>query len=244
MKVLTLNLHKGFSFLNRSFVLHELRDAVRSVAADLVFLQEVVGAHEDHAERYEHWPAAPQYEFLADTIWDSFAYGRNAVYPAGHHGNALLSKLPILRNQNLDVSGSRLEQRGLLHCVLAQPDGGPEVHAICTHLGLRESWRQRQIAQLCELIDREVPADAPMIIAGDFNDWRRRGHDQLLARTGLYEAFTELNGAPALSYPARWPLLALDRVYVRGLRPVAATVLSARPWSHLSDHAGLLVDLA
>src|SRR5690242_2875047 len=90
--VLTVNTHKGFTALNRRFILPELREAVRSVSADVVFLQEVHGAHEQHPMRYSNWPAMPQYEFLADTLWPQFAYGRNAVYPAGDHGNALLSK--------------------------------------------------------------------------------------------------------------------------------------------------------
>ena len=81
--VLTVNTHKGFTALNRRFILPELREAVRSVSADVVFLQEVHGTHEHHPQRYSNWPSMPQYEFLADTLWPQFAYGRNAVYPAG-----------------------------------------------------------------------------------------------------------------------------------------------------------------
>ncbi|PPA02679.1 hypothetical protein C4E44_18150, partial [Pseudomonas sp. MWU12-2312b] len=115
--VLTVNTHKGFTALNRRFILPELREAVRSVSADVVFLQEVHGTHEHHPKRYDNWPAMPQYEFLADSLWPQFAYGRNAVYPAGDHGNALLSKFQIVRLDNLDVSISGHENRGLLHCV-------------------------------------------------------------------------------------------------------------------------------
>ena len=143
--VLTVNTHKGFTALNRRFILPELREAVRSVSADVVFLQEVHGTHEHHPKRYNNWPAMPQYEFLADSLWPQFAYGRNAVYPAGDHGNALLSKFQIMRHDNLDVSISGHENRGLLHCVLRLPGEGPEVHAICVHLGLRESHRTEQL---------------------------------------------------------------------------------------------------
>ena len=45
LNVLTLNVHKGFTFFNRRFILPELRDAVRATDADLVFLQEVHGSH-------------------------------------------------------------------------------------------------------------------------------------------------------------------------------------------------------
>ena len=87
LRVMTVNVHKGFTFFNRRFMLRELRDAVREVGSDLVFLQEVHGA----AERL----GVPQYEFLADQIWPAFAYGRNAVYTGGEHGNALLSKYQL-----------------------------------------------------------------------------------------------------------------------------------------------------
>ena len=154
--VLTVNLHKGFGFFNRRFILHELREAVRAVSADVVFLQEVLGEHELHAARVPTWPQTPHYEFLADSLWSDFAYGRNAVYPQGHHGNALLSKFAITRHTNHDVSIEGPERRGLLHSVLKLADGR-ELHAICVHLGLRESHRQRQVERLCQLINSLPP---------------------------------------------------------------------------------------
>ena len=120
---------------------------VDSVAADLVFLQEIHGTHEGHPQRYSNWPNMPQYEFLADSLWPQFAYGRNAVYPDGHHGNALLSKYPIREYRNLDVSITGPERRGLLHCVLEVPGQG-QVHAVCVHLSLLESHRQKQLQLL------------------------------------------------------------------------------------------------
>ena len=50
--VLTVNTHKGFTALNRRFILPQLREAVRSVGADMVFLQEIHGTHERHPQRY------------------------------------------------------------------------------------------------------------------------------------------------------------------------------------------------
>ncbi len=239
--VLTVNTHKGFTALNRRFILPELREAVRSVAADVVFLQEVHGTHEHHHQRYDNWPAMPQYEFLADSLWPQFAYGRNAVYPAGDHGNALLSKFQIIRHDNLDVSISGHENRGLLHCVLRLPGDGTEVHAICVHLGLRESHRNAQLDLLMQRL-AELPADAPVIVAGDFNDWRQRA-DAQLKPCGLREVFAEQYGKPARSFPARLPALRLDRIYVRNLKASRPKVLTNRPWSHLSDHAPLSVEI-
>jgi endonuclease/exonuclease/phosphatase family metal-dependent hydrolase len=241
--VLTVNIHMGFTALNRHFILPELREAVRSVSADVVFLQEVHGIHERHPRRYSNWPTMPQYEFLADSIWPQFAYGRNAVYPDGDHGNALLSKFEIIHHDNLDVSiaGSRQENRGILHCVLRLPGDGREVHAICAHLGLLEFHRRQQLQLLAQRLE-ELPADAPVIVAGDFNDWRQRA-DALLKPSGLREVFAEHYGKPARSFPARLPALRLDRIYVRNLKAQHPKVLKTRPWSHLSDHAPLSVEV-
>ncbi len=240
VRVLTLNMHKGFTVFNRKFILPELREAVRTLSTDIVFLQEVHGSHNQHAARLSNWPTESQYEFLADSMWPEYAYGRNAVYPNGDHGNALLSKFPIVRYQNLDVSIGTIEQRGLLHSVLKMPDG-KELHAICVHLGLRESHRQQQLALLCKLVN-DLPANDAVIIAGDFNDWRVRAN-KILAQVGFHEAFFEEFGKSAKSFPARWPLLSLDRIYVRNATTHHPEVLHRQPWSHLSDHAPLAVEV-
>ena len=240
--VLTLNTHQGFSALKRHFILTQLREAVRMVSADVVCLQEVLGEHESLSRRHADWPAVPHYEFIADTLWPQFAYGRNAVYPAGHHGNAMLSKFPIARHDNLDVSVPSAEQRGMLWCVLDVPGTTRQIHAVCVHLGLREAHRRQQLDALCRLVGEQVPADAPLVVAGDFNDWRRNA-DAVLERCGLREAFVAAGGRHARTFPARWPALPLDRVYVRGVRSARPRVLSGRPWSHLSDHAPLLVEV-
>ena len=240
LRLLTVNTHKGFTAFNRRFILPELREAVRTLSTELVFLQEVHGTHHHHPLRWKNWPPTPQYEFLADSMWPEFAYGRNAVYPAGDHGNALLSKFPILSYHNHDVSIGRHEMRGLLHAELDVP-GERDVHAVCVHLGLQEGHRQKQLRLLCGLLG-ELPSDAVVIVAGDFNDWRRKA-DSVLAGCGLHEVFTRLHGAPAKSFPARWPVLPLDRVYLRNASGNEARVLTRRPWSHLSDHAPLAVEV-
>jgi len=75
LTVMTVNIHKGFTTFNRKFILPELREAVRKVGADVVFLQEVMGTNGQH--RRGSWDE-PHYEFMADEIWPQFAYGREA----------------------------------------------------------------------------------------------------------------------------------------------------------------------
>jgi len=81
-----------------------------------------------------------------------------------------------------------------------------------------------------------------LAVAGDFNDWRQRA-DALLKPCGLREVFAAHHGKPARSFPARWPALRLDRIYVRNLKASHPQVLTSRPWSHLSDHAPLSVEI-
>lgn len=244
IKVLTVNIHKGFTFFNRKFILPELREAVRSVGADVVFLQEVTGSHAKHPGKFDNYPAAPHYEFLADSIWPQYAYGRNAVYTNGDHGNAIMSKFPIVRFENHDVSISGPERRGLLHCELHIPGQKVNVHAICVHLSLTEAHRTRQMDMLCQLVHKAVPVHAPLVVAGDFNDWQHRAHHQLADGAALHEVFVQAHGHPARTFPARLPLLRLDRIYVRNAIGHAPMVLPSKPWSHLSDHAPLAAEIA
>ena len=242
LKVLTVNTHKGFTIFNRRFILHELRDALREISPDLVFLQEVLGQHHRHASRIDAWPTTSHYEFLADTLWNDYAYGRNAVYPHGHHGNAVLSKFPIVHHDNLDISVAKHEKRGMLHCVV-QPPGSAPMHAVCVHLGLREGHRQHQVSQLCSRIDERIPVSEPVVIAGDFNDWRLRAHALLCRCAGLHEVYVASRGMAARTFPASMPLLRLDRIYVRGARRFRPLQLARRPWARLSDHAPLAAEI-
>lgn len=239
LRVATYNIHKGLSQFNRRLMVHELRERLRVMAADLIFLQEVVGLHERHATRYHNWPEAPQYEFLAESVWPEFAYGKNAVYDGGHHGNAILSRFPIVRWENENVSAHPMDQRGLLHAEVEVPGWDLRLHCVCVHLGLRARWRRQQVDALAQRIHAMVPDASPLIIAGDFNDWHGKAGNILMDGLRLSEAFQLTMGRPARSYPALVPLLRLDRIYVRGLRVKDAQVHRGRPWSRISDHAAL-----
>ena len=237
--IATYNIHKGFSHLTRRMVIHEVRERLHHMAADVLFLQEVQGSHEHHAVRYNDWPGKPQHEFIADQVWREVAYGKNAVYRHGHHGNALLSRFPIVVNENEDISAHRFESRGLLHCVVRLGPRMPDLHCINVHLGLFERGREWQVRALCERIRQTVPRDAPLLIAGDFNDWRHRANRQLVDQLAVVEVFEAIKGRPARTFPSVLPLFRLDRIYARGLDVIDARVHYAYPGRRLSDHAAL-----
>ena len=242
LKVATLNLHKGLSQFNRRMVIHELREGLRALAPDLVFLQEVQGVNHRHERRFATWPLAPQHEYLAGTDWQC-AYGMNAVYDHGHHGNAILSRFPIVSMQNEDVSDHRFERRGLLHCVVTVPGWPRNLHCVCVHLSLHERGRRRQLQAIGERLEELASRDLPIIVAGDFNDWRQRADAILGDRLGLSEVTTSRKGKAARTYPSLLPLLPLDRIYVRGFRVLGAQVHRGAPWSLLSDHLAVSAEL-
>lgn len=238
LSIATYNIHKGFSQFNRRMMIHELRERLRTLDPDIVFLQEVQGLHSRHSSDYEDWPGTPQHEFLAEDVWET-AYGMNAVYAHGHHGNAILSRFPITFTQNQDISELAFERRGLLHCALAVPQFDQPLHCVCVHLGLTATARRRQLEALAERMERYAAAGAPLIVAGDFNDWRNTACDLLAQRLDLTEVFARGRGRPAKSYPSTLPVFRLDRIYVRGFDIVRAQVHYGAPWSKISDHAVL-----
>ena len=132
-------MHKGFCFYTRQYVLEQLREAIRRVDADIVFLQEVMGVHPVKMEESE---LDSQFEYLADQIWSHHVYGKNAVYSDGHHGNAILSKYPFSSFENINISTNPLEKRGLLHAAVEIPEISSQVHLICLHLDLLERGRR------------------------------------------------------------------------------------------------------
>ena len=248
LKIATYNIHKGLSHFNRRVVLHDLRERLQELDADIVFLQEVQGEHTRHGERYHNYPDGAQHEFIAGEVWPHSVYGKNSVYEAGHHGNAILSRFPILQSLNTDVSAHRFESRGLLHCVIGLPalQSAAEqqhVHCLCVHFGLFAISRRAQIKALIDYVRNKIPHDAPLIIAGDFNDWRNHLGKTLSTELGIHEAFHLHRGTPARTFPSGFPLLSLDRIYVRGFDVLHSSVHTDVPWRRLSDHAALSAKL-
>ncbi len=216
LRISTYNIHKGvlreFLGLRRVTRIHELRTRLHELDSDLIFLQEVQGQHERHARRLEHWPAEPQDIFLAKSprLRQTFetAYGRNASYLHGHHGNALLSRYPIIGLENRDISDHALEKRGVLHCIVEI--GGVDVHCFVVHFGLLARSRERQLGALIDWVGNTVEADSPLIIAGDFNDWRNQLSDRLCQEIGVVEVFDAVR--PRLDLVRRATYFARDRL--------------------------------
>lgn len=237
LRVATYNIHKGVQGIGpaRRLEIHNLGLAVEQLDADIVCLQEVRKVHRREERYFQRWPDLPQAEFLAPQGYEA-VYRTNAVTRHGEHGNALLTRWPVLSHQHEDMSDHRFEQRGLLHVEVSFQDR--PVHTIVVHLGLIPGSRVRQVEQLQRFIEREVPREAALIVAGDFNDWGQQ-IKRAMAGFGLYE---HEGSRHTFTYPARLPLAQLDHVYVRGLQPVGLQVPRGRVWWRMSDHLPLIAD--
>ncbi len=243
VRIVSYNIHKGFNLGNNRFLLPEIREALHHVDADIVFLQEVVGSHTEKEKLIEVWPKQPQFEFLAESNWRHFTYGKNAITAHGHHGNAILSKFPIAIDGNIDISTNQFEQRGLLFGVIKIPRRALAINLICLHLSLFKSGRRSQVDFLCKVVERKFSPHDPLIIAGDFNDWRCEFSQLLASRLGVKEAFVETTGTHAKTFPSPYPLLCLDRIYCRGFEVMDAQVLAHPVWPNLSDHIAVYSEL-
>ena len=245
IKVLTYNIHKGFSTSNLRFILHDIKQSLQMVDADILLLQEIHGERIISNNRFDDWPNNRQFEFLADQVWSHHAYGKNAIYKSGHHGNAILSKYPFIKWENIDVSFMRSASRSLLHGIIqipGQPGMEKNIHLICVHFGLFGRERAAQLAVLARRIASKVPADEPLIIAGDFNDWRGHAENYLHQGLGVREVFKSTRGAYARTFPALLPMLSMDRIYYRGIEVHQCQRLQEQPWNRLSDHTPLLAE--
>ncbi|WP_191002148.1 MULTISPECIES: endonuclease/exonuclease/phosphatase family protein [Cupriavidus] len=241
LRVVTYNIHKGVTGFSGKPRIQSVRTGLQSMDADIVFLQEVQDRNDRliAAELFD--PDHTQLNYLATDAYPHSVYGRNAVYDHGHHGNAILSRHPILMSENLDVSDHRFEQRGLLHAVA--DINGIEAHLICVHFGLFARSRVRQAKALVERVRSVVPADAPLVIAGDFNDWNHRLDAQICNTLNCMESAQAKTGR-LHTFPSHMPWWQLDRIYVRGFDIERSLALTGRDWAQRSDHVPLVAELA
>ena len=143
-----------------------------------------------------------------DAVWQGLAemgwqIAAHPTRPAsmGWHGNALLVRkgLEVLEVESETLP--QLEPRGAIRAKLLA--GAHEICVTCMHLDLSGLLRKRQFAHLCN--NSRAPG-LPAVMLGDCNEWIRPigGERGLAAHWEMVE--------PGRSFPARRPLLALDRL--------------------------------
>jgi len=181
-------------------------------------------------------PGSLQLDFLARATGMQAVAGLRIVRHSGHYGNALLTRYPILAVRRHDLSFSWREPRGALDVDLDVH--GMQARFIVTHLGLTPGERRQQLRRILEIVAAGSPT-SPVILLGDINEWLPLGSPL----RWLHAIF----GRPPAprSFPAFWPLMALDRIWIRP-RAALMSVHAHRSATarHASDHLPITAAIA
>ncbi len=193
---------------------------LRELDADAVALQELQWRPADAMHLLQELALELGYAALA---------GPTLLRAGGHYGNAVLTRLPVLESASVDLSVPGREPRGALNVLLDAPAG--PLRLVATHLGLRPYERRQQMRRLLAL---QRGGASAMVLLGDLNEWFLWGRPLrwLHARFGR-------TPAPG-SFPARRPLLALDRIWVAPRSMLRELRAHATPLARAaSDHLPL-----
>ena len=232
LRLLTYNVHRGRSAIRGHDICERVAKILDFSQADIFCLQEVW--QHDGFDRH-------QFEaHLCDQRWPHRVFVKTATFAAGTQGNAVVSRTPIVAWNYLDISVAKLEPRGILHA--AVQFGDATVQVFCVHFGLFGYERRRQAALLMRFIEEKIPPDAPIVVAGDFNDWTHRLAHRFTKEFGFSEVIGRTGGLPGRTYPSFMPLLRLDRIYYRNAHLLNARIVSERSALRLSDHLPIEAD--
>lgn len=244
LKVLTYNIHRAIG-VDRAFRPQRIVDILNHHDADLVLLQEV----DDGVPRSRHLDLARE---LAEQAGYAYrAVGHNVSLRKGRYGNATLSRYPILRERNIDLTIGRRKRRGCQHTTLEveKRTGYPHrLEVFNLHLGLSARERRQQVGLLASSREfAELDHHAACVVGGDFNDWRsllRPFFVEALDFACATEGPTGHRPSPIRTYPAFSPRGPLDSLYIRGsLKRSTARRCRLRISKVASDHLPVVAEL-
>lgn len=218
IRIATYNVHRCIGVDGR-YDVERVAAVIQELDADVVGLQEVDA-------RYHLQNDLDQIAVLQGRTGMRAVPGATLVNHRGYYGNALLSRHPVLEARHFDLSWAGRERRGALDVELDIE--GTRARVIVTHFGLLGAERREQVRGILRLVERGRPA--PLALIGDFNEWSfiNRTVRVLDQRLGPSVAVR--------SFPSRWPVFALDRLWVRPRRGLEAV------WAHMSPLARLASD--
>jgi endonuclease/exonuclease/phosphatase family metal-dependent hydrolase len=241
-RLASYNIAKGTTQFGRRLRINDVKTALHRLEADVVCLQEVQNRNDRLSPRNGDTPPVLQMDLLAGTHYVHQVYAANKHYHHGHHGNAVLARFPVIEHRNIDLSTRSIERRGALITVLQA--GECPLTVVSTHFSLLGRDRLLQAQALAGTVLKTVPLDAPLIIAGDFNDWHRKVDRVLRQELGVTEVFDHSHTLPARTFPSFFPFLRLDRIYVRGVKTRQALAMGGLEWARHSDHVPIMAELS
>ncbi|MFC3193899.1 endonuclease/exonuclease/phosphatase family protein [Marinicella sediminis] len=217
IKVVSYNIHRAIG-IDRKFAPERIIEILQTINADVVMLQEV----DEGVPRSNELNLA---QVLADACgYNHHALSHNVSLKKGRYGNATLSRFPIVKQNNIDLTIEDKKRRGCQHTTLQISDSITDfqfLEVFNLHLGLSAKERQKQAGKLFKSNEFiELAMAQPCIIGGDFNDWRSLlralfiiGKDFSCAtdRTSFRG-----NEVAMKTFPSFAPRGGLDRIYYRG----------------------------
>jgi endonuclease/exonuclease/phosphatase family metal-dependent hydrolase len=242
IRLLTWNIHRGRGGVDGRYDPWRTAVVIQHHDPDLVLLQEV-------AEGVPRARRDRQTEMLGEALgYPHCVFSPEVSLRRGRWGNAILSRYPIARTAHVGLTFLVKKRRGAIIADVVIRAGGERhiLHVVNVHLGLSGVERRWQIRRL--LAAPHLAALGPrsrIVLAGDLNDWagalaRRRG----ALRGAGFLAARGRHHAAMRTFPARFPLAQLDRVFLAGAVACRAAYRSRFGLArHASDHLPIVVDL-
>jgi endonuclease/exonuclease/phosphatase family metal-dependent hydrolase len=227
LRLTSYNVHRCIG-LDRRCDPARIAAVIGEIGADIVCLQELEGR--DHL-----LGGSDQLVALSEATSLQGTLGAAVESDAHYYGNAILSRWPVLSSRRHDLAVVGREPRCALD-VDVDVDGWI-LRVIVAHFGLRERERRAQVDLLLTALG-DACADA-VVVAGDFNFWwpRSAGLSRLYGRFG--------RSMTLRTFPSRWPILPLDRVWVDPPEVVQEAGVHESPLARVaSDHLPVAVRLA
>jgi endonuclease/exonuclease/phosphatase family metal-dependent hydrolase len=230
VRIATYNVHRCRG-MDRRINPSRIVDVLRDINADVIALQEVIGA-------------GPQGAGQAEEIGAGLGMGwvMNYVRTLRHHqfGNVVLSRYPIVHHSQYDLSWRTCEPR---NCQRADLEiDGELLHVYNVHLGTAVLERRYQAKRLASFVhDRRV--GGAKVVLGDFNEWMRG-----LATKTMSSLFESVDISKHLkrrrTYPGLFPVVHLDHIYYDGpVKVVSVEMPRSRKTLMASDHLPLVANL-
>lgn len=241
-RLLTYNIHRAIG-LDRQFRPDRIEQILEHHDPDIVLLQEV----DDGAPRSRELDLAKSFAETLD--YPHYAVGHNVRLRKGRYGNATLSRFPILRERNVDLTIGTRKRRGCQHTTIelrARRGYEHELEVFNLHLGLSAREREQQIGRLVRSAEMaRLDREAPCVVGGDFNDWRSLLRP-IMVHGAAFDCATDTKTNPPRAlktYPCFSPRGGLDRVFQRGaIRAIAARTCRLAVSRIASDHLPVIVD--
>ena len=216
LKITSYNIHKAIG-LDGRFRPSRIMEVLAEYNSDVLLLQEV----DEGAPRSKELNLAKE---IAEGLgYPYYSLDRNVSLRKGYYGNATLSRFPIKKHNNINLTIGERKNRGCQHTTIYLPYPDLQIQGVeifNLHLGLSARERKRQ-AQL--LFDSEqyidIPLGKPCIVGGDFNDWRsllRTAFTQGKSFRCATDRMTKSGPSAIKTFPSFAPQGALDRIYYKG----------------------------